>query len=81
MFRKKTPEPAPTLWIARSDLPTTPATGFYHQVERILAAHHFGDEVRRRTGRPNVVVASSPPLSVGAAAAHEFLAASELSFR
>ena len=51
MFRKKTPEPAPTLWIARTDLPTTPATGFYQQLDRILAAHHFGDEVRRLCAR------------------------------
>lgn len=51
MFRKKTPEPAPTLWIARSDLPTTPATGFYQQLDRVLAAHHFGDEVRRLCAR------------------------------
>jgi transposase len=47
MFRKKTPDPAPTFWIATSDLPRTPATGFYQKLDDVLAVHQFGDAVRR----------------------------------
>ncbi|MGH7621822.1 MAG: transposase, partial [Gemmatimonadaceae bacterium] len=47
MFRKKTPQEAPSLWIATSDLPTTPATGFYQKLDAILAKRAFGDAVRR----------------------------------
>lgn len=47
MFRKKTPEVAPPLWIATTDLPTTPATGFYQRLEAALDEHEFGDGVRR----------------------------------
>ncbi len=46
MFRKKTPDPAPSLWIATSELPTTPATSFYQKLERALAEREFGDRVR-----------------------------------
>lgn len=48
MFRKKTPEVAPSLWIATTDLPTTPATSFYQRLDTVLADRQFGDEVRRR---------------------------------
>lgn len=47
VFRKKPPETAPTFWIATSDLPTTPANGFYQRLEQALGAFQFGDEVRR----------------------------------
>lgn len=47
MFRKKTPDEAPTFWIATSDLPATPANGFYQKLGQVLAACQFGDEVRR----------------------------------
>ena len=47
MFRKKTPEEAPCLWIASSDLPTLPSHGFYQKLDRVLADCQFGDEVRR----------------------------------
>lgn len=48
MFRKKTPEEAPTLWIATRDLPATPAHGFYQQLDGVLRARGFGDAVRAR---------------------------------
>src|SRR5437867_3379843 len=48
MFRKKTPEEAPALWIATSDLPTTPATSFYQKLDGMLAERQFGDAVRQR---------------------------------
>ncbi len=47
MFRKKTPQEAPALWIATSDLPTTPANGFFQKLEAALAKRQFGDAVRR----------------------------------
>lgn len=47
MFRKKTPEEAPSLWIATSDLPTTPAHAFYQRLDAVLAQHQFGEAVRR----------------------------------
>ena len=47
MFRKKTPEEAPTFWIATSDLPTTPAHSFYQKLDEVLTECGFGDEVRR----------------------------------
>ena len=47
MFRKKTPEEAPALWIATSDLPTTPANSFYQKLDAVLAARQFGDDIRR----------------------------------
>lgn len=47
MFRQKTPEAAPALWIATSDLPTTPANAFYQKLARVLAESQFGEEVRR----------------------------------
>ena len=47
MFRKKTPEDAPSLWIATSDLPATPATAFYQRRDRVLADCQFGENVRR----------------------------------
>jgi len=47
VFRKKTPEDAPPFWIATSDLPVTPANGFYQRLDTVLAECQFGDEVRR----------------------------------
>jgi hypothetical protein len=37
VFRKKTPNEAPALWIATTDLPSTPATVFYSKTFRVLA--------------------------------------------
>jgi transposase len=47
MFRKKTPDLAPALWIATSDLPTTPATSFYQKLDGVLAERQFGEQVRQ----------------------------------
>ena len=47
MFRKKTPNEAPALWIATTDLPATPATGFYAKLDQVLAERQFGEAVRR----------------------------------
>lgn len=47
MFRKKTSEAAPALWIATSDLPTSPANAFYQKLDRVLVANQFGEDVRR----------------------------------
>lgn len=47
MFRQKTPEEAPTFWIATSDLPATPANAFYQKLDRVLAEVQFGEAVRR----------------------------------
>src|SRR6266550_3993185 len=41
MFRKKTPDPAPSLWIATTALPSTPANGFYQKLDRVLAERAF----------------------------------------
>jgi transposase len=46
VFRKKTPQ-EPALWIATSDLPVTPATGFYQKLDGVLTKRQFGDAVRR----------------------------------
>jgi len=65
MFRKKTPDPAPTLWIATTDLPATPATAFYQKLDGALAERQFGERVRelcapfydrdaRKGGRPGI---------------------------
>ena len=65
MFRKKTPDPAPALWIATTDLPATPATSFYQKLDGALAECQFGDRVRelcapfydrdaRKGGRPGI---------------------------
>ena len=48
MLRKKTPENAPSLWSATSDLPTTPATSLYQKLDGVLAEHGFGEAVRQR---------------------------------
>lgn len=47
MFRKKTPDDTPALWIATSDLPTIPANTFYQKLDTVLAERQFGDQVRR----------------------------------
>lgn len=47
MFRKKPPDEAPAFWIATSDLPPTPANGFYQKLDQVLAELQFGDAVRR----------------------------------
>ena len=46
MFRKKTPQEVPSLWIATQDLPATPATGFYQKLDAVLAKRQFGEAVR-----------------------------------
>jgi len=46
VFRKKTPEEAPTFWIATSDLPVTPANSFYQKLDAALAEFRFGEQVR-----------------------------------
>lgn len=46
MFRKKSPDEAPALWIATSDLPATPANGFYQKLDRVFTQRQFGDAVR-----------------------------------
>ena len=46
MFRRKDREQQPSLWIATSDLPTTPAGAFYQRLDRAFAKLGFGDEVR-----------------------------------
>jgi transposase len=46
VFRKKTLDPAPALWIPTSALPTTPATSFYQRLERALQQARFGDRLR-----------------------------------
>ncbi len=48
VFRKKRPNEAPPLWIATSELPVTPATGFYQRLDRMLARREFGEQVRQR---------------------------------
>jgi transposase len=47
VFRKKSPDEAPAFWIATSDLPATPANGFYQKLDQVLAELQFGDAVRR----------------------------------
>lgn len=47
MFRKKTPEEAPALWIATHELAVTPSNGFYQRLDRELTRRGFGDAVRR----------------------------------
>ena len=46
MFRAKDAEPQGSLWIATSEMPTTPAHGFYERLERALGKAGFGDTVR-----------------------------------
>lgn len=46
MFRQKDPERQPSMWIATSDLPTTPANTFYERLDRALNKFGFGKAVR-----------------------------------
>jgi transposase len=46
MFRRKDREQQPSMWIATSDLPTTPANTFYQRLDQALAKSGFGDAVR-----------------------------------
>lgn len=46
MFRKKTPQEAPSLWIATGDLAAGPANSFYRLLDRCLRACSFGDQAR-----------------------------------
>lgn len=46
MFRKKDAEQQQTIWIATSELATTPANTFYQKVDRALESFCFGDSVR-----------------------------------
>ena len=65
MFRRKEAEEQAGLWIATSDLPSTPATAFYQRVDRALSKSGFGAGVRAlcepyytndasRGGRPGI---------------------------
>jgi transposase len=45
MFRPKVPD-APALWIATTELPQTPAGGFYQRLDGALRKIGFGDAVR-----------------------------------
>jgi len=46
MFRRKDPEQQPSMWIATSDLPTTPANAFYQRLDVAFSKFGFGDSVR-----------------------------------
>lgn len=46
MFRKQTREEAPTLWLATSDLVSSPANSFYQLLDRCLSAAAVGDQIR-----------------------------------
>jgi transposase len=46
MFRRKDHEQQPSMWIATSDLPVTPANAFYQRLDRAFAKFGFGDAVR-----------------------------------
>ena len=46
MFRKKDAEQQQTIWIATSELATTPANTFYQKVDRALESFCFGQSVR-----------------------------------
>jgi len=46
MFRRKDTEQQPSMWIATSDLPWTPANAFYQRLDRALARSGFGEAVR-----------------------------------
>lgn len=65
MFRKKDPEAQASLWVAASELPSSPANSFYQGLDRALEASGFGDAVRElcapyyetdrsRGGRPGI---------------------------
>lgn len=65
MFRRKDAALQAGLWIATSDLPSTPATAFYQRVDRALSEAGFGAAVRAlckayyakdasRGGRPGI---------------------------
>lgn len=47
MFRKKNLDQKPTMWIATSDLPQSPADDFYAKLDQILIAIGFGEAARR----------------------------------
>jgi transposase/uncharacterized protein CbrC (UPF0167 family) len=46
MFRKKTLEPAPSLWIPTSALPATPTSTFYQRLDQALIQCGFGETLR-----------------------------------
>src|SRR5690606_18148932 len=46
MFRKKTREVAPSLFVAAEAIVTTPATAFYQRLDVVLTEAKFGDAVR-----------------------------------
>ena len=48
MFHSKAPDEQPPLWIATSDLPTTPEHTFYQRLDRALRTIGFGDTIRAR---------------------------------
>jgi transposase len=46
MFRKKDAEQQQSIWIATSELATTPASTFYQKVDRALENFSFGEKIR-----------------------------------
>lgn len=46
MFRRKDHEQQPSMWIATSDLPATPAGAFYQRLDRAFAKLGFGEQAR-----------------------------------
>jgi len=65
MFRQKEAEQQASLWIATSELPSTPVNAFYRRLDRELTRSGFGDKVRAlcepfyetdrsRGGRPGI---------------------------
>jgi hypothetical protein len=47
MFRKKTLDPEPGLWIVRDDLPATPANTFYSRLDTALESMGFSEAIRK----------------------------------
>lgn len=65
MFRRKDPAEQSSMWIATSDLPSTPVNSFYQRLDRVLTKMGFGEQVRelcapfyemdaRRGGHPGI---------------------------
>lgn len=65
MFRRKDPAEQSSMWIATSDLPSTPVNSFYQKLDRAFDEMGFGDRVREfckpyyvsdvsRGGRPGI---------------------------
>jgi transposase len=46
MFRRKKRAEQSSMWVATSDLPSTPVNSFYQKLDRVLAEMGFGEQVR-----------------------------------